>query len=1346
MSSSLVASSSVRITALTRDNYFGWKTKMMSLLIDARLWGVASGTTVRPVPTKIGAPTPEEEKQIADWDLDDQRALAAIILRVSDDYLVYLDGLPSAKAAWDKLKNIFESKGSLTVTNLWRRLYRLQATEDTLMEDHIRQLQEYLRALRNRGESIEDRTITNIIFASLPEIDFWENFTTSITTARIQLSSDDLIGEVLETDRRRRENKKETVLKAREGRNNNREKSNKATKKICNNCGIKGHLKESCWAKGGGKEGQAPEWYKPKDKKDKEKDSAKQSTENDDFAFMGRISTIESSDWLSDSAATVHICNDRQQFITFRTEPSEISGITPQALRVFGIGTVELNMETNGKIHKTTLRDVKYAPDAPNNLLSIGRLTGNGHTAIFTENGVQFRSKNGTIFAEGTKIYNMFKMKTSPINNNKPTDFAFAARSWDDWHRTLGHIHMGAVKHMHKSGVVTGMEVDERSTPSQCTACIQGKAHIAPFPQQASEQDLKPAELIVADVWGPANITGTGGSRYYFQFMDVKTRYTVVYFGKEKSEALTHFKHFKAWIELQSGNKILRYRTDNGKEFDNADTDTFLKKCGIIHEFSAPYSQAQNGMPERGNRTNLEGARSMIYAKDLPKKLWPEAVAYMVYIRNRSPTRALGGKLTPFEALFGRKPNISRLREFGTRCWVMVPAERRKKLDPKAEEHIFAGIAEFSKAWKYYNTKTGIIQVSRNITFSEDDTQLYPIPGEEDDDDEGSPTIIEGEESRRRQGELPKEVQKPAQPQEALEPNEEEATQSGDDAESAADAQNLTRESRRLAHKPRQNYAELNDPWRKQRNKSNDKAFAVRTPDIIIEPQNFEELASREDHQIWEEAMQTEMDQHMELQTWYLTDLPDGRLAIGCRWVYAVKTDENGAFEKAKARLVAQGFTQRPGMDYFEITSPVAKFDSLRTVLAYANQYDLEIHGMDVKGAYLNAPLEEEIYMRQPPGFNDGTGRVLRLNLNLYGLKQAGRRWNQKFTRELINLGYHQSSADECVFIRSKNGHKNILVVYVDDLAVIADTMEEINKMKQELKNLFQMTDLGPLTKILGLKIDRDRTNGTLKISQGPYIDLILERFEMTDCHLVATPMDKNSKLHIPEKMDLHEDYAKMIGSLMYAALGTRPDIAFTVQHLSKFTNNHDKSHRTAVKRVFRYLKGTRDVGIIFKRNPEGLNFRMFVDADFANLPDAKSVSGYASLIGGGCATWSAKKQPIVALSTTEAEYIALTHGGKQLTWLRKLLFDLGEDVSQEIPLYCDNLGAITISKDNSYHARTKHINIRYHYIRGLIASHEVDLTHVTSEDNAADIFTKALDKQTHRELMTLLGMGELLR
>jgi hypothetical protein len=312
--------------------------------------------------------------------------------------------------------------------------------------------------------------------------------------------------------------------------------------------------------------------------------------------------------------------------------------------------------------------------------------------------------------------------------------------------------------------------------------------------------------------------------------------------------------------------------------------------------------------------------------------------------------------------------------------------------------------------------------------------------------------------------------------------------------------------------------------------------------------------------------MKTEMEQHERLGTWEVVDLPPDREAIGCRWVYAVKTKPDGTFEKAKARLVAQGFTQVPGMDYFEITSPVAKFDSLRALIALATQFDWEIHTMDVKGAYLNCTLEEEIYMKQPPGFSDETEQVFRLKLTLYGLKQAGRRWHKRLKQELIDLGFTQSWADECVFIRIIEDRIEILIVYVDDLGIFTNSLPGLERTKNELKKLFEMTDLGPITKILGLKVDRDRENGTLKLSQGPYIDKILERFKMQDAHPVNTPIAPNTKLRAPEIPKIHPLYAQAIGSLMYAALGTRPDIAFAVQHLSQFTSQHNEEHWTAIK------------------------------------------------------------------------------------------------------------------------------------------------------------------------------------
>ena len=343
-----------------------------------------------------------------------------------------------------------------------------------------------------------------------------------------------------------------------------------------------------------------------------------------------------------------------------------------------------------------------------------------------------------------------------------------------------------------------------------------------------------------------------------------------------------------------------------------------------------------------------------MFAKNAPKMLWPKAVAYACYIKNRSPTRALGMGSTPFQAFFGKKPDIAWLEEFGTNCWVMVPEQRRAKLDPKAEEHTFVGIAEHAKAWKYFNKVSKHVQTSRNITFDENNDKLFPIP---DDDNTNDKAPLEGEQA-------PNEVLRERQPQPtAPTPDMSPDTTPTPDPSGQAPGP-LIRRSARITQRP--DYQKLNDPGRP------DTAYV--TYEIVTELENYRIAVSCDDAPIWEEAMQIEMDQHQEIGTWEKTELPPERTAIGCRWVYAVKTSPDGQFEKAKARIVAQGFTQRPGMDYYEITSPVVKFDSLRILLAIANALDWEIEMMDVKGAYLNSDLKEEIYMRQPDGFDDGTG------------------------------------------------------------------------------------------------------------------------------------------------------------------------------------------------------------------------------------------------------------------------------------------------------------------------------------------------------------------------------------
>ena len=255
-----------------------------------------------------------------------------------------------------------------------------------------------------------------------------------------------------------------------------------------------------------------------------------------------------------------------------------------------------------------------------------------------------------------------------------------------------------------------------------------------PFPKEGAEKVQAAGDLVVSDVWGPAQVKGPRRERYFYSYTDAKTRYSAIYFGSAKDEALPHFRLFKEFIEVQSGNKIKRFRSDNGGEYINKPFKDFCSTSGIIMETTVPYSPAQNGIAERLNRTLLEHAHAMIFAKNLPKTLWPEAVAYANYIKNRCLTHALGMDMTPYQALLGRKPDVARLEEFGTACWVMVPDQRQAKLDPKAEEHLFVGVAEHAKAWKYYNKVSRHVQISRNITFDENDTKLYPIPNEDEED------------------------------------------------------------------------------------------------------------------------------------------------------------------------------------------------------------------------------------------------------------------------------------------------------------------------------------------------------------------------------------------------------------------------------------------------------------------------------------------------------------------------------------------------------------------------------------------------------------------------------------
>jgi transposase InsO family protein len=510
-------------------------------------------------------------------------------------------------------------------------------------------------------------------------------------------------------------------------------------------------------------------------------------------------------------------------------------------------------------------------------------------------------------------------------------------------------------------------------------------------------------------------------------------------------------------------------------------------------------------------------------------------------------------------------------------------------------------------------------------------------------------------------------------------------------------------------------------------------------------PKTLHEAQARPDWPLWKEAMDHEIATLEQAGTWETVPRPQGKNIVSSKWVFRIKRKADGTIEKYKARLVARGFTQVYGIDYFDTYSPVAKLASIRTILAFTARYDWDIETFDFIGAYLNGELgdDEDIYMQAPPGYEHEDEHVKHLKKSLYGLKQAGRRWYDTLSSALTKIGFRVSKADPGVFYLRAQCDILILAVHVDDCVLTGSSSQLIVDYKKKINAQYSLTDLGPIHWLLGIKITRDRFARTISLSQEAYLNTIITRFNLSDAKPQRTPMVANATY---SKQDDLTDattmsdvpYREAIGSLMYAAVATRPDIAFVVSMLSQFLENPSQLHWQAVKRIFRYLIGTKSSQLTY--GTEYHDLAGFTDADGASQPHRHAISGYAFMIDGGAISWRSRKQELVTLSTAEAEYVAATHAAKEAIWLRHLISEIIPPVLAPTTLYCDNQAAIKLITNDNYHARTKHIDIRYHFIRQVISTGSIKMTYCPTEDMTADIFTKALPYWKVK--MHCLGLG----
>jgi hypothetical protein len=486
--------------------------------------------------------------------------------------------------------------------------------------------------------------------------------------------------------------------------------------------------------------------------------------------------------------------------------------------------------------------------------------------------------------------------------------------------------------------------------------------------------------------------------------------------------------------------------------------------------------------------------------------------------------------------------------------------------------------------------------------------------------------------------------------------------------------------------------------------------------------------------------MKEELDALHKNNTWDQVDLPFEKSVVGCKWVYKIKTCSDGTVDRYKARLVARGFTQEYGVDYEETFAPIACLSSVRALLAVAASQHWSLCQMDVKNAFLNGDLSEEVYMQPPPGLSHPTNKVCRLRQALYGLKQAPRAWFAKFSATISRLGYSISSYDSALFIRRTDWGTILLLLYVDDMIITGDDIIGIQELKQFLSQHFEMKDLGPLSYFLGLEISS--SSDGYYLTQAKYISDLLSRANLTDSKIVDTPTELNTRLTPDDGEPLRDFtlYRHLVGSLVYLTV-TRPDISYAVHQVSQFMAAPRSTHFSAVLRILHYLKGTLFHGLYFS-SQSSLQLHAYTDADWAGDPtDRRSTTGYCFLLGTSVISWRSKKQTVVARSSTEAEYRALADTTSELLWLRWLLQDMGVSLSSATPVYCDNWSAIQIAHNDVFHERTKHIEIDCHFVRHHLLQGSLQLHSVTSRDQLADIFTKSHPLGRFRDLVSKLKL-----
>lgn len=1242
------------------------------------------------------APVPATQ----DWNQTDEKALTTIALNVEDDQIQHIRNSATAKHAWNALKDFHEKDSPSNRAYILRTIMSQRLEEGGNVEAHITKINELFQKLLAFSDDIKPEFLMSAtIMASLPAS--YDNLVVALEARHEEDLTSNLVSSKLIAEYKRRAERQQI-----EG-DNVALKLNLSSRKdevSCYFCKKQGHVKRNC--------SKYIEWLQKKEKDVEHTANLAKTKSDHQFLFATSIT----DGWILDSGATCHIASSKDRFIKF--DPSHRETVlvaNGQKANTAGKGTIHVNfVNKTGQIASVEIENVLYVPSIKGNLISVKQLSDKGYAVNFSNRQCEISLGNVQV-AIGDIDNNLYKLREP--------NRAYATENSEQlcihkWHSVFGHRDIEVVKTLASgkqvNGVTFGECTDGCKNKLNCEICLQGKMSRIKFPKKAENRAKELIQLVHSDVCGPMQTLSPSGKRYVLTFIDDYSRYSTVYLLKEKSETLSHFKQYVEMCKTMFGRKPKFIRSDNGGEYVNKQFIAYLQQEGIQQQRTAPYTPQQNGVAERKNRTLVEMARCMMMESQIGNQFWAEAVSMANFIQNRLPAKDL--HKTPFEYWFGTKPNLSQFKRFGAKCYVFTPDECRRKLDAKAIEAVLVGYDLVSKAYRCYVPSTKRVVISRDVKFVTKDSE-WNIEDQQT-------VIIPSAENVSRDRE------------------------SDDD-----DSQNSFTDAMENINTEQQNDEDDVLPRRSERNNKGippkrwiDEMHVFATETKLVEPNSYNDAISSDEKHEWISAMNDEMNSLNENHTWDLVQLPDDRRAIGCKWIYKIKTDATGAIQQFKARLVAQGFSQKFGTDYDQIFAPVVRQATFRILLAMATKQTMTVIHLDAKTAFLNGVLNETIYMKQPIGFivEGKEKHVCLLRRSLYGLKQSARVWNQAIHRVLIEAKCVQSHNDPCLYVLNDRGKYAYILIYVDDLIAASKHRELLVKCEQILSSKFKIKNLGEIRSYLGIQIKRD-SYGNFSINQSTYIMSIVNEFGLASAKSSNVPIDVSYGKNDEEELLVNnERYRQLIGCLLYVSVNTRPDISASVSILAQKVSRPNREDWNEAKRVLKYLKGTSKHSLTLG-NIKSENLLVgHADANWAeNRLDRKSNSGYVFQLYDGTISWSCKRQTCVALSSTEAEFIALSEACKEAVWIRRILVDFGLLLSNPTTIFEDNQSCLKLIQEEKLSSKSKHIDTKFYFVKDYVERGIIECVYRPTEKMIADLLTKPLHASRIGQLRMQCGVIE---